>query len=202
MRHLSVDEMLDLAEGTRLMAAFPHLATCDWCRRQLADIQSAIAAAAGVDVPEPSPLFWDALSARVREAVTEAQRQRAGRLVAARGWRTAGFTAIAAAALIAAVAVPLKQRRTTEAGAAVRQPTTGGAAWSDGSSTANGNTPGEDPSLALLGDLAESLGPDTNITTALTFRTATLDGVLVELSEDERGELQRLLADAMKKPGA
>src|SRR5207244_9810157 len=46
-----------------------HLAECAVCRLQLAELKAMISAAAEVDVPEPSPLFWDHLSARVREAV-------------------------------------------------------------------------------------------------------------------------------------
>src|SRR6185436_8662720 len=36
---------------------------------QLDELRAMLAAARDVDVPEPSPLFWDHLSARVSEAV-------------------------------------------------------------------------------------------------------------------------------------
>src|SRR5215471_16146260 len=69
MGHLHPNELIDLAEGTRPQSAAPHLLACESCRRQLAEARALIAAAATVEVPEPSPLFWDHLSARVREAV-------------------------------------------------------------------------------------------------------------------------------------
>ena len=71
MRHLGPDELIDLAEGTRPEADAPHLLVCDGCRRQLIDARAMLSAAAVVDVPEPSPLFWDHLSARVRQSVVE-----------------------------------------------------------------------------------------------------------------------------------
>src|SRR6476469_3139983 len=67
--HLNTDELVDIAEGTRTEAAAPHLASCEPCRAQLCELRAMIAAAKDVDVPEPSPLFWDHLSARVSEAV-------------------------------------------------------------------------------------------------------------------------------------
>lgn len=67
--HLQPDELVDLAEGTRAESSAPHLATCEVCRLQLADLKAMMSAAADVEVPEPSPLFWDHVSARVRDAV-------------------------------------------------------------------------------------------------------------------------------------
>jgi hypothetical protein len=67
--HLQPDELVDLAEGTRAESSAPHLAECGACRHQLADLKAMMSAAADVEVPEPSPLFWDHLSLRVRNAV-------------------------------------------------------------------------------------------------------------------------------------
>jgi len=67
--HLTSEELVDIAEGTRSENSAPHLAGCHVCREQLVDLQSMLSAAKDVDVPEPSPLFWDHLSARVSAAV-------------------------------------------------------------------------------------------------------------------------------------
>src|SRR5947209_4084031 len=69
MGHLKSNELIDLAEGIRPEASAPHLQACGDCRRQLDDLRAMMTAAANVDVPEPSPLFWDHLSARVHAAV-------------------------------------------------------------------------------------------------------------------------------------
>src|SRR5438876_689846 len=71
MSHVKPEQFVDLAEGTLPETAVPHLAACEACRRELADLRAMMSEASGVDAPEPSPLFWDHLSARVREVVAE-----------------------------------------------------------------------------------------------------------------------------------
>ena len=85
MRHLHPDELIDLAEGTRPESSAPHLRSCEACRRQLADARATIAAASDVEVPEPSPLFWDHFSVRVREAIAAGAGRR--RFVPLGGWQ-------------------------------------------------------------------------------------------------------------------
>jgi len=84
--HLNADELIDLAEGTRPERSAPHLAACDHCRRQLNEIRAIMARVAEVDVPEPSPLFWDHLSQRVHDAVAAEQLPRRAWLDVA-AWR-------------------------------------------------------------------------------------------------------------------
>jgi len=69
--HLRPDELIDLAEGTRAESSAAHLAECAVCRLQVAELKAMMSAAADVDVPEPSPLFWDHFSARVHAAVAD-----------------------------------------------------------------------------------------------------------------------------------
>ena len=68
--HLTPDQLVDVADGTQPESSAPHLTECDACRQQLIDLRAMMAAATDVDVPEPSPLFWDHLSSRVAEAVS------------------------------------------------------------------------------------------------------------------------------------
>jgi hypothetical protein len=74
--HLSPEDLIDIAEGTRRESSAPHLAACDACRRQLSELRAMMTAVADVDVPEPSPRFWEHFSSRVRDAVA-AERPRA-----------------------------------------------------------------------------------------------------------------------------
>lgn len=69
MRHLTPDEFVDLVEGALPGARAAHVETCAACRRQADDVRAALAAAVEDDMPEPSPLFWDRFSARVRRAI-------------------------------------------------------------------------------------------------------------------------------------
>src|SRR5438034_8699386 len=97
--HLNEHELVDLADGSRTEASAPHLATCSDCRRQLADLRATLASVAAVDVPEPSPLFWDHFSRRVHEAVAAQGRPGRARLP----WL---FPATAMALLLVFVLIP------------------------------------------------------------------------------------------------
>ena len=112
MRHLTdhLDEavLLDAAEGFPSEQAAVHLAECERCRLQVADLRSAMRMAEDAPVPEPSPLFWDHLSARVREAIAEeatGERAAVSSGWAARLWSWQVVTAAVAAAAIILVAV-------------------------------------------------------------------------------------------------
>ena len=86
MRHLHSDELIDLAEGTRLESSAPHLQSCEACRGQLTELRAMMSAAAQAEVPEPSPLFWEHFSARVRDAVAADGGRRRGALFGLFGW--------------------------------------------------------------------------------------------------------------------
>lgn len=95
--HLSRDELLGLVD--REDWGHPHLATCERCRRDVDELRTMIEELRGVPVPEPSPLFWDHLTRRVREAI-EAEPPQRGE-VRERWW------ALVPASLVVALAVGL-----------------------------------------------------------------------------------------------
>lgn len=65
--HLSRDEIVGLVD--RGDWGHPHLAACERCRRDVEELRAMVEELRGVPVPEPSPLFWDHLTRRVREAI-------------------------------------------------------------------------------------------------------------------------------------
>lgn len=69
MKHLTSDEFIDAMEGMLDAARQGHLDTCESCGRELADLASVLREARAVRVPDPSPLFWQHFSERVRNAV-------------------------------------------------------------------------------------------------------------------------------------
>jgi hypothetical protein len=69
MTHLTADELVDAVDGRLSQVLQTHLAGCDGCREKLADLAGVLAEVRAVDVPEPSPLFWERLSDNVRSAV-------------------------------------------------------------------------------------------------------------------------------------
>jgi hypothetical protein len=71
MTHLTPDELIDAMEGMLAADRQAHLASCEPCRAQLDDLVSVLQEAKQVSVPEPSPLFWNHLSQRVRVAIDQ-----------------------------------------------------------------------------------------------------------------------------------
>jgi hypothetical protein len=72
-RHLSPEEFVDALEGASPASA-KHLAGCAECREELASLQETVGDARHVEdvtASEPSPLFWDHFSARVKQATAD-----------------------------------------------------------------------------------------------------------------------------------
>jgi hypothetical protein len=99
-RHLSGDEQLAALEGSLDTTRVAHLQDCTVCRGDvdalagvLKDVRSDAA------VPEPSPLFWDHFSARVRRAVA------AEPAAPPRDWWRTAWAPVAGLLTVAAVAL-------------------------------------------------------------------------------------------------
>lgn len=194
MAHITPEQMLDIADGTRPAAEFPHVSSCTACAARVEEIARTIALAAEVDVPEPSPLFWDHLSDRIRNRVArEAAPDVAWWPTFASPWRAA---LASAAAVILALAVGVAVRRPVSA------PETPTVAIPESAIVESLVTIDEDPALALLADLSTELDWDAASEAGLVPAQGTVDNVLVALTGDERNELQRILEEALAAAGA
>jgi anti-sigma factor RsiW len=71
MTHLAPDELIDGVDGTLAPGRRGHLDACAACRHELASLRALLHDVRTAPVPEPSPLFWDRLSVRVRQAIDE-----------------------------------------------------------------------------------------------------------------------------------
>lgn len=189
MPHLSPAELIDLAEGTR--SPVPHLSGCEVCRRHVAELRVALRAAAAAEVPEPSPLFWDHLSARVREAVQAEPPFRRWWDVRALRPRTVWTVAASAVVAIAAVATLRAPRQPAERAAPPPSITAGARARS-----------ADDPSLAFVADLTAGFDWDQAAAAGLAPRLGAADKAIAELTDAERRELERLIKNEMSHPGA
>src|SRR5206468_5300013 len=69
MSHLSPAEFVDAVEGRLPSPRAAHLESCVRCRDGAESVGSALRAAHDDDLPEPSPLYWQHLSARIRDRV-------------------------------------------------------------------------------------------------------------------------------------
>ena len=175
MTHLTPDELIDAVEGTIDEARQPHLDTCDVCRQQVAGLASVLGEALAVAVPEPSPLFWEHLSQRVRTVI-------AAEPPAAGGWdswlRWPVLAPIAALALIVmalAVAFPREARIAPEVATGEASDTT------------------VDDRFTLVADLVGDFDWETAVSAGLTVAPGAADRAVLELTALEQQELTRLL---------
>ncbi len=192
MTHLTSEQLVDAAEGVRTAASAAHLRTCDACQRQVAELQTLLASAADAgDVPEPSPLFWDHLSARVHDAVAAEREPRAA------WWRPSTWPwlamPVAAGAIVAvALAVVVTLRLTPmPAPAPVSAPVEASLI----------EPAADDASLNLVADLAGQMDFDAVTEIGVAVHAGAADEAIGDLSATERLELQRLLQE-LARPGA
>ena len=198
--HLTTEELIDLAERTREESSDPHLQSCEVCRHQLAVLRTAMSAAAEVEVPEPSPLFWKHLSERVHEAV-------AAEGVAAIA--VPGLGLGEGAAVVAGMGGGRSggcrdDRRFTSQLPGHRSRRRSDRTWRSFRRTSRRfHVPlvgaADDPSLALVADLTSQMDPDAFDETGWTSHAGAVDEAVVNLTDDERLELQRLLKEELAK---
>jgi hypothetical protein len=202
--HLNADQLVDLAEGTQPESAAPHLASCAVCRQQLVDMRAIMSVAADVEMPEPSRLFWDHLSARVGEAVAAEQAPRRS-WVGAMSW-TRLMVPLAAAAALVLIAVVLNSRGPVTRGRASiapPPPSPSSLAADPGASTdlLNDSTETEDASLTLVAALTADMDPETAGEADLAGR-GSAEHAVTHLNDGELRELRRLLTEELARPGA
>ena len=192
--HLQPDELVDLAEGTRPESSVPHLAACEVCRHQLAELKAMMSAAADVAVPEPSPLFWDHFSARVREAV------------AAEGVPRRSFwswprlampmAAAAMAGVILAVAVSRGPVTTPDLPAVALAP-----AVASIELLSDPQSPDDDTALTLVAELSSDMDLDGAREAGLAGG-GSAEHAVTHLDGGELRELRRLLQEELARSGA
>ena len=190
MRHLSEQELIDLAEGAAPESAKPHLQSCEKCRAQLNDLRSILSEASDVAVPEPSPLFWDHLSARVREAIADDPPPRD-----LSAWRWLYPAAVAASVALIALVTLIGGRPRS----AVIPASNGSIAIDSAAGSDDVLSLADDPSLIFIADMASDIDFDAAAEAGLTDTSGAVDRAVLALTPDERIELQRVLKEEMSK---
>ena len=195
--HLTLDDLMDVADGGRPVPA--HLETCDACRLELSDLCRTMARVAEVEVPEPSPLYWDHLSSRIKDAigVEPPPRRSVADALAWRSWVPAGALAL----VVLAVVLGVVRSRVPETTGAARSPMI----ERDGTVVPDvmpDTAASSDPSLELIADLSEGLDWDAAAAAGWTTATGSLDQTLEHLTDAERATLHQLLQEALSGKGA
>lgn len=197
MTHLTPAEIVDALDGALSAGRASHARACAQCREEVERAASMLAGVRAVDAPEPSPLFWEHFSARVRGAVG------AERVHGRRGswpwWMWAPLGSAAALALVAGLWIgqpgpsPHVARRTVAAShvapSHVAEPHV---------------APSHVEEWRLLADLAGEMEWDEAGEAGLTIAPGAAEYALRQLSGDQQKELVRLLEteiDRLKSRG-
>jgi hypothetical protein len=168
LEHVRDDELMDAAEGTASGGVRRHIKACPACRERVAEAATGWDLARAADVPEPSPLFWEAF-----------RRQVGRRVGSERRWRPVVWAPALAAAAAATIAIGVLAPRP---GAV--QPVSTLPAWSASL------TAGDENGLAQLGNL-DAAEPDALAAAGCRRLTECLSG----LSEEETIALAEVLTD-------
>jgi len=186
MRHLTADQLVDLAEGVATEPSRPHLQSCDACRVKLAELRAILSAAAEADVPEPSPLFWDHFSARVHGAVEAEGANGTSRFRHWLSWPGVPWWAGSLAIVLLAVVIMTR-------GSVSETPSPRGSVDVVAEPAPDMPVLADDASLSLVADLVTGLDWDAAVDAGLATDLGIADDVVTDLSDDERRELQQLL---------
>jgi hypothetical protein len=191
MNHLTPDELIDAVEETLAPVRRAHLHECGRCGLEVTQLAAILRESrAAAAIPEPSPLFWDHLSDRVRRAV--AAEPLAPRFAHWFEWPVLVPLA-GVALLILALASALPQ---------------GGVSGPPAAVVDNGAELGDETTMAAIDDdwdvLSELVG-DLDIDTAqqagIAVGPGSAEGIVAQLSLAEQEELVRLLQAELKSPG-
>jgi hypothetical protein len=185
--HLSEIDAIDAADGALTGERAAHAASCEQCRRVVERLSATLHEARALDVPDPSPIFWNAFCADVLDAIEETSGPASSRP----SWRVLAWRpALAAAAvlfLIVIVAIPIVRPPQVE----VRRDDSARRAVPSALEPAE--TIEADPEWMLLTSVADGIEWDAADAAGLGLRPGSAERAVEQLSREEQLELERLL---------
>lgn len=193
MSHLTPDELLDVIEQSPVADRYrEHLDSCEQCRKEAAALSAVLGTMRRVDIPEPSPLFWDQFSRRVHEAIAVEP----GQIPNAARWLRwpvlVPLSGLALLILALAVAVAPRDSARDERRANVAE---------DSAPVGVETSATLETTWALVADLVGPIDLETAHEVGIAIPPGVADDVVLDLSADEREELVRLLRQELGQPG-
>ncbi len=201
MIHLTREELVDLLDGVLPPGRRAHLKECAACRAHAGELEQAVARAVEADVPEPSPLFWDHLSGRIREAVASP---------GAPTWRdrawwphVAWTTGVASVALAVAVSLSMPSGHPpAPVLSSVPAGFPGGTGASvEGAGVAVADDIEADEAWAVVRGVADQVGWQDTQDAGIAPRPDAAERMTLELSTREQAALAELLRGELERAG-
>jgi hypothetical protein len=199
MTHLSPAQLVDLVEATASADQVAHAASCETCRTQADALREVLRQAASDTVPEPSPLFWEHLAARVGAAVRQEPAPRAGWTI----WTSRWAPMTAAALLALAVGFGTSMWTGLHRGVPVTAGSPAAAVAVIAPAATDEDLPSQDdPSWNLIAELSADVVFDDEISAELPEVPGLADRALRQLTDPERAELAEILREELTRPSA
>jgi hypothetical protein len=195
--HLRDTEFADLLDGALGADRQAHLKTCQACREKADELTATLAAVEDRVVPEPSPLFWDHFSARVRAAidVEPAPGSAWHQLIATRSIR---WTAIATAATLVIAIALWRSGLPSRIPPAADAPATASSTVREAPVDQPFGEIEADEAWALVRSMADELDADEIDAAGIGARPGLVERVASGLSDVERTELAELIQSEIK----
>jgi hypothetical protein len=197
MSHLSRKHLLAFIDDPHTSGLSPerkrHIEACAACQAAAADLRSIIGEVRNEPGGEPSPLFWDHLAARVADAIRDQVPEPAPSL---RTWRfggqTAAWTAVAATVILGSTMVAWRATLHAPAAPDITLGTAADARIDDVE---------DDQAWKVVRAAADGLPWEDVQAAGIAARPGAAEGVVMELTAEERAELAKLLESEMKRSG-
>lgn len=197
MRHLSADQLVSVIENGPQADERAHVHECATCREQVESLRLVLEQVRNAPAREPSPLFWTHFSARVHDAIAQEATPVPTRLPAWMRWQLiAPAAALAGVLLLAALFVsrgtggdsaPVVAERTAPAAEQAIEPVDDLASLGE-----------QDWSLVadIVGDIDLGAVHDAGLVSL-----GDADRAMLQLNDEERLELRRLVQEEVGKAG-
>ena len=189
MTHLTPDEFIDAVEHSLAPARRGHLASCAPCREQTALVAAMLREAEAVSAVEPSPLFWDHFSDRVRATIAS-EGSAPSRPARWFDWPVlAPFAALALLVLALVSSLPPSVTPVDRVSGMLPA----GTERADETENAD--------QWALMLDLVGEVDLDSVVESGLLGRPGAAERALLHLTSSEQEELVRLLREELRSGG-
>ncbi len=211
MTHLDPAQLVDLLEGDGTSTSTAHLESCAPCRAELSALQTALhtlqrtARPTGADdLPEFSPFYWEQFTRGVNERID----------APSRGWtdwigRPRLAATLAAAALLFVMIIgartlhiPFGTVRVPGAATTAIPGTEPSVPTEIAGSDDSRDDVEADAAWAVVRTAAQDLAYEDAEAEGISPRPGSAEIAVLQMSNDERAELARLLANELKRSGA
>jgi hypothetical protein len=195
-RHLHDAELVDLLDEVDAPQYRDHLDRCAICRGRIDALRATLQGLERSEpngVPEPSPLFWDHFSRRVRDAIADTPAPRRHRWIGA-------LAPLAAVCVLCVAGLFIWSQNRSHSPVATPRP-----------ETARAPAPAferdaldleDDVEWALVRVAADDIEWDAAVDAGVRADPGAAERVALEMSARERQELERLIQAEIKHTGA